>query len=581
MKRTAWVLTATGAMQALLPVLRNRLMPLLNRLVFLSSVVVACSSTGLAASINLPQTNYPYHHAGDDGDVRAGVPWDPSTRFVDNHDGTVTDKLTYLMWLKDPNCARTINYNPNGLGYSGSYDSCYEGLCYWGSLSWKSALDFIEKINLNQIDISACGPYTAGYTDWRMPNVNELVSLFLDYGPSGGQWCVPNTSIFGTRGDCASYWTSTAFAYDSYVKWLVNRPQISFDLKMFISDYPDYHPVWPVRSGVQQGIFLDKALVPQTGQSQVYDYRDDGAFRWGVAPPTPRFTDHGDGTVTDNLTGLMWQKEANCLGSKLGYLDVDGVYGDGRLSYANAYNYVSVINMNLFHQCDYGYKDWRLPNIVELRSLLDYSQHEPALPKSHPFILPKYYKLEYWSSTYTGIDFQTGETAYPTDGYGYIWPVREGMIGIPLPDGQKNYSYPAVFSPTLSRDPEQAKPIALGAFVTGDSKIQLKIGLENFNGPVDLYFAIGYFGFIPEFNSPSFYLVQQDNSLKAFSGTLTPWKTAFTARVNEQLFGADIPADSLPRGLYKFYLAATPPNSWSSYYVWETSLFLPFFIALP
>jgi hypothetical protein len=32
----------------------------------------------------------------------------------------------------------------------------------------------------------------------------------------------------------------------------------------------------------------------------------DGEIRAGVAWPTPRFTDNGDGTATDNLTGLTW-----------------------------------------------------------------------------------------------------------------------------------------------------------------------------------------------------------------------------------------------------------------------------------
>ena len=40
---------------------------------------------------------------GQDGDIQAGVAW-PSPRFVDNGDGTITDMLTGLMWLKDAGC---------------------------------------------------------------------------------------------------------------------------------------------------------------------------------------------------------------------------------------------------------------------------------------------------------------------------------------------------------------------------------------------------------------------------------------------------------------------------------------------
>ena len=66
------------------------------------------------------------------------------------------------------------------------------------------------------------------------------------------------------------------------------------------------------------------ARVPKTGQTQCYDASaaidcagtgQDGAFQKGVAWPNPRFTDNSNGTVTDNLTGLIWLKNANCFGS--------------------------------------------------------------------------------------------------------------------------------------------------------------------------------------------------------------------------------------------------------------------------
>ena len=62
--------------------------------------------------------------------------------------------------------------------------------------------------------------------------------------------------------------------------------------------------------------------VPQTGQTKCYDNvgqeidcedtGQDGDFQAGVEWPVPRFTDNADGTVTDNLTGLIWLKNANC-----------------------------------------------------------------------------------------------------------------------------------------------------------------------------------------------------------------------------------------------------------------------------
>jgi len=56
------------------------------------------------------------------------------------------------------------------------------------------------------------------------------------------------------------------------------------------------------------------APAPKTGVTTSYAAGDDGALKKGVAWPNPRFTDNSNGTVTDNLTGLVWLKNANCPG---------------------------------------------------------------------------------------------------------------------------------------------------------------------------------------------------------------------------------------------------------------------------
>ena len=53
------------------------------------------------------------------------------------------------------------------------------------------------------------------------------------------------------------------------------------------------------------------APASMTGQTVIYAERDDADLMQGVAWPDPRFTDNGDGTVKDNLTGLFWLKNAN------------------------------------------------------------------------------------------------------------------------------------------------------------------------------------------------------------------------------------------------------------------------------
>jgi len=47
---------------------------------------------------------------------------------------------------------------------------------------------------------------------------------------------------------------------------------------------------------------------------RLHSARDDGDVRAGVASPNPRFTDNNSGTVTDNLTGLVWIKNTNAFG---------------------------------------------------------------------------------------------------------------------------------------------------------------------------------------------------------------------------------------------------------------------------
>ena len=57
------------------------------------------------------------------------------------------------------------------------------------------------------------------------------------------------------------------------------------------------------------------AAVPKTGQTTSYAIDDDGALQKGVPWPNPRFTVGADtNVVTDNLTGLMWARNANLFG---------------------------------------------------------------------------------------------------------------------------------------------------------------------------------------------------------------------------------------------------------------------------
>ena len=179
---------------------------------------------------------------------------------------------------------------------------------------------------------------------------------------------------------------------------------------------------WGLRTdgswGLQTGTAYP-APVEESGQITAYDTRDDGALRSGVSMPTPRFTDNSNGTVTDNLTGLIWLKNANCGGPMLwsSALAQSNNLGNG--------------------QC--GLSDgsapgtWRLPQIKELQSLIDFGSYSPALPIGHPFLGVQL--NFYWSSTTDKVNSTYAWRIYLSSGavtdiaknYGYyVWPVRGG-----------------------------------------------------------------------------------------------------------------------------------------------------------
>ena len=160
--------------------------------------------------------------------------------------------------------------------------------------------------------------------------------------------------------------------------------------------------------------------LPKTGQTTSYAAGDDGALQKGTAWPSPRFTDNANGTITDNLTGLIWLKDANCFGYQ---------------TWANALtsaNSLATTACGLSDGSSAG--DWRLPNIVELESLIDAERVNPSLPSGHPFTAVQAYY--YWSSsTYAGVTsiawgvgMVNGDVNFDVKGSnGYVWPVRGGQ----------------------------------------------------------------------------------------------------------------------------------------------------------
>ena len=144
--------------------------------------------------------------------------------------------------------------------------------------------------------------------------------------------------------------------------------------------------------------------------------QSSGPKKKGIIPAL-RFTDNGDGTIRDNLTGLIWLKNANCFGLKTW---ADALAECRKLADGGC---------GLTDGSTAG--DWRLPTVKELQSLIDFGKYDPALPNGHPFT--EVQSSSYWSSTeyandtgyawhvytYFGGVFTNIKTAYY-----YVWPVR-------------------------------------------------------------------------------------------------------------------------------------------------------------
>src|SRR5262245_16585313 len=166
------------------------------------------------------------------------------------------------------------------------------------------------------------------------------------------------------------------------------------------------------------------APVPRTGQTTCYDAigttipcagtGQDGEVQAGVPLPTPRFTDNNNGTITDNLTGLIWLKNANCIGTLNPGFDQDFAAGDGYVTWQHALDFVAGINAGTYNCGDTSnggthQTDWRLPNIREIQASLYIYDKVPSYPGS-PFTN---FGVGYWSST-SRIDI-------PSDAWGVLY----------------------------------------------------------------------------------------------------------------------------------------------------------------
>ncbi len=171
------------------------------------------------------------------------------------------------------------------------------------------------------------------------------------------------------------------------------------------------------------------ATVPKTGQTTSYGGRDDGALKKGTVWPNPRFTDNLNGTVTDNLTGLVWLQNANCFDTETwaDALTESNSLADGTCNLTDGSSA----------------EDWRLPNVLELQSLIAWQYYNPALSNDAGTgkwasdansAFSGVQSNGYWSSTTYAVNTDYAWYVYLGSGYVdygnktntyYVWPVRD------------------------------------------------------------------------------------------------------------------------------------------------------------
>ncbi|GAB6042185.1 Lcl C-terminal domain-containing protein [Endothiovibrio diazotrophicus] len=255
---------------------------------------------------------------GQDADY-AGNP--PS--YTDNGDGTVTDNVTGLMWQQTP------DFNGDGV------------------------IDVDDKMTLGDAIAYAASFNLAGYDDWRLPTIKELYSL-MDFSGSTG---ISDGSYTTLPADADPYLDTDYFDF-AYGDTAAGERYI--DAQYWSSTVYGSNTMGgnPTAFGVN---FADGRIkgYPYGNQAE----RNGRFVRYVRGNPdygNNLFSDNDDGTISDQATGLTWlQSDSGAFGS--------GDNGDGAMNWEQALAWCEGLEYA-------GHDDWRLPNVKELQSLVDYSR---------------------------------------------------------------------------------------------------------------------------------------------------------------------------------------------------------------
>jgi hypothetical protein len=139
---------------------------------------------------------------------------------------------------------------------------------------------------------------------------------------------------------------------------------------------------------------------------------------------------------------------------------------------------------------------------------------------------------------------------------------------IPLPLKKEVIRYDSVNTPITSGNQYEIKPFSIGNLNKG--KLNLKVGLPNFAGPVDIYLGI----YAPAYFPNEIFLIDSNKNLVKLNEKIVPWKKNSNNKIDDDLFG-EIDINTLKNGKYFLYVLVTPSqhsnNSEIPYYLWVTN----------
>lgn len=231
--------------------------------------------------------------------------------YFDNDDGTIADNVTGLMWQQSPDSNDDGNIDVND------------------KLTYQQAVDGASSLSLG------------GYNDWRLPTIKELYSLinFSGKDPSG----YDGTDTTGLIPFIDTDYFDFAYGDTSAGERIIDSQWASSNL--YVADSQTLFGV-----NFADGRIKGYGLTLLGSDNTFFVVYVRGNTSYGQND----IVDNGDDTILDNATGLMWTKYDS--GEKLNWQEA--------LAWVENKNHANYL----------GHNDWRLPNVKELQSIVDYTR---------------------------------------------------------------------------------------------------------------------------------------------------------------------------------------------------------------